>query len=205
MLGIKPDGNKSLFKVFNKKMPHPRVKHFSYTENNSKYEYSYFNNVALNYAHAEVRVNVLVCQLTDKKGKKTQFSWVTDIELNHKNLKEIMLIGRSRWKIENETGRHSVFNTLKNQGYHFEHNRAAYRYGHGKKHLSTVMAYLMLLAFHNDQLVQRCNRTFQGIWKMTKTKSRLWATLRALFMVKPFQNFKELYDYMAFMYQIKIE
>lgn len=26
-----------------------------------------------------------------------------------------------------------------------------------------------------------------------------------LFMVKPFQNFKELYDYMAFMYQIKIE
>ena len=31
--------------------------------------------------------------------------------------------GRARWKIENET-----FNTLKNQGYHFEHN-----YGHGKK------------------------------------------------------------------------
>ena len=111
-----------------------------------------------------------------------------------------MLIGRSRWKIENETGRHSVFNTLKNQGYHFEHN-----YGHGKKYLSTVMAYLMLLAFHNDQLVQRCSKTFQGIWKMTKTKSRLWATLRALFMVKPFRNFKELYDYMAFMYQIKIE
>jgi hypothetical protein len=90
--------------------------------------------------------------------------------------------------------------TLKNQGYHFEHN-----YGHGKKHLSTVMAYLMLLAFHNDQLVQRCSKTFQAIWKMTKTKSRLWATLRAVFMVKSFQNFKELYDYMAFMYQIKIE
>ena len=116
-----------------------------------------------------------------------------------------MLIGRSRWKIENETGRHSVFNTLKNQGYHFEHDRAAFRYGYGKKHLSTVMAYLMLLAFHNDQLVQRCSKTFQSIWKMTKTKSRLWATLRALFMVKPFQNFKGLYDYMAFMYQIKIE
>ena len=89
-MGIKPDGNKSLFKVFNKKMPHPRVKHFSHTENNSKYEYSYLNNVALNYAHAEVRVNVLVCQLTNKKGKKTQFSWVTDIELNHKNLRSCL-------------------------------------------------------------------------------------------------------------------
>ena len=54
-----------------------------------------------------------------------------------------MLIGRSLLKIENETGRHSVFNTLKNQGYHFERNRAAYRYGHGKNHLSTVMAYLI--------------------------------------------------------------
>ena len=43
VLGIKPDGNKSLFKAFNKKMPHPRVKHFSHTENNSKYEYSYLD------------------------------------------------------------------------------------------------------------------------------------------------------------------
>ncbi len=74
-----------------------------------------------------------------------------------------------------------------------------------KKHLSTVMAYLILLAFHNDQLVQRCSKTFQATWKMTKTKPRLWVTLRAVFMVKPFQNFKELYDYMACMYQIKIE
>ena len=39
-----------------------------------------------------------------------------------------MLIGRSRWKIENETGQHSAFNTLKNQGYYFEHDRAALRF-----------------------------------------------------------------------------
>lgn len=106
-----------------------------------------------------------------------------------------MQIGRSRWKIENET-----FNTLKNQGYHFEHN-----YGHGKKHLSTVLSYLMLLAFHNDQLIQRCNKTFVKIWQMTKSKIRIWETLRSLFSVKSFQNFKELYDYMAFLYQVKIE
>ena len=67
------------------------------------------------------------------------------------------------------------------------------------------MAYLMLFTFHNDQIIQRCNRTFQSIWKMDKTKSRLWATLRALLIVKPFQNFKEIYDYVTCMYQIKIE
>jgi hypothetical protein len=195
VLGIKPDGNKSLFKAFDEKTPHPRVKHFSYSEDKIKYEYSYLNNIALNSSNPNIRVNVLVCKITDKKGKKTQFSWVTDIDLNHKTLKEVMLIGRSRWKIENET-----FNTLKNQGYHFEHN-----YGHGKKHLSTVLSYLMLLAFHNDQLLQRCNKTFICVWQMTKSKLRLWETLRSLFTVKPFQNFKELYDYMAFMYQVKIE
>ena len=78
----------------------------------------FFNSVLL----------VLTFNLTLKREKKKQFSWVTDIELNHKSLKEIMLIGRSRWKIENETGRHSAFNTLKNQGYHFEHDRAALRF-----------------------------------------------------------------------------
>ena len=48
-----------------------------------------------------------------------------------------MCAGRARWKIENET-----FNTLKNQGYCFEHN-----FGHGEKNLSTVFAFLMMLAF----------------------------------------------------------
>ena len=57
-----------------------------------------------------------------------------------------MCAGRARWKIENET-----FNTLKNQGYCFEHN-----FGHGEKNLSTVFAFLMMLAFLIDQIQQRC-------------------------------------------------
>lgn len=195
VLGIKPDGNKSLFKSFDEKNPHPRLKHFSYTQDKIKYQFSYVNNVALNNSHSDIRVNVLVCKITNKKGETTQFSWVTDIDLNHNSVKEVMKIGRSRWKIENET-----FNTLKNQGYHFEHN-----YGHGKKHLSTVLSYLMLLAFDNDQLIQRCSKVFNSIWQMTKTKSRLWFTLKSLFMVKLFKNFRELYDYMAFIYQVKLE
>ena len=57
---------------------------------------------------------------------------------------EIMQAGRSRWEIENET-----FNTLTNQGYGFDHN-----YGHGHQHLATTLAYLMLMAFPTDQLIQ---------------------------------------------------
>ena len=51
--------------------------------------------------------------------------------------------GRARWKIENET-----FNTLKNQGYHIEHN-----FGHGKKNLSMNFFVLNLLAFFIHQIL----------------------------------------------------
>ncbi|MEM0994346.1 MAG: hypothetical protein AAGI49_15000 [Bacteroidota bacterium] len=66
-----------------------------------------------------------------------------------------MRAGRSRWKIENET-----FNTLKNQGYNFEHN-----YGHGKENLCTNLVLLMMLAFFVDQLQQLLNPLFQAAWK----------------------------------------
>ncbi|MFQ5419757.1 MAG: hypothetical protein ACE5EY_05285 [Anaerolineae bacterium] len=52
--------------------------------------------------------------------------------------------GRARWKMENET-----CNTLKNQGYHCEHN-----FGDGKNHVSVVFALLMMRAFAVDQAQQ---------------------------------------------------
>ena len=51
-----------------------------------------------------------------KKGKIKHFSWITNIELTQNNFLLVMKGGRVRWKVENET-----FNTLKNQGYNFEH------------------------------------------------------------------------------------
>ena len=79
-------------------------------------------------------------------GRQQHFSWVTDFQLDEQNVFRIMRGGRARWKIENET-----FNTLKNQGYQFEHN-----FGHGKQNLSVVFALLMMLAFLVDQTHQLC-------------------------------------------------
>ncbi len=195
VLGIKPDGNKSLFKAFEPTHASHRFKEFSYLEEGSQHQFKYINNLPLNSSNADIRVNVLLYQQRDKKGKTTQFSWVTNLELTRKSVLEVMKIGRSRWKIENET-----FNTLKNQGYHFEHN-----YGHGKQNLSTVLAYLMLLAFHTDQLIQRCHKPFQQIWKAAKTKLKIWQTLRALFLVKTFHSFQQLYHNMALLFKVQLE
>ena len=53
-----------------------------------------------------------------------------------------MRAGRVRWRIENET-----FDTLKSRGDEFEHH-----FGHGGKHLATVFAALMMLAFAIGQM-----------------------------------------------------
>lgn len=48
--------------------------------------------------------------------KSHRFVWITNIELTSKNLEEMVSVGRSRWKIENEG-----FNNQKNGLYRIEH------------------------------------------------------------------------------------
>ena len=89
------------------------------------------------------------------------WTWVTDIKITRENAMKLMKAGRARWKIENET-----FNTLKNQGYEFEHN-----FGHGYRHLSTNFALLMLLAFAVDQLQEMCCAVFQRAKEIHKSRN----------------------------------
>ena len=77
-------------------------------------------------------MNVLEYWETKKDGRKQHFSWVTKPPLTSDNVYKVMRAGCARWKVESET-----FNTLKNQGYNFQHN-----YGHGYKNLCSVMALL---------------------------------------------------------------
>ena len=64
-------------------------------------------------------------------------AWATSHTIDDKTVISIASAGRARWKIENENN-----NVLKNQGYHFDHN-----FGHGKQHLSNLLATLMILAY----------------------------------------------------------
>ena len=103
----------------------------------------------------------------------------------------LMRAARARWRIENET-----FNTLKNQGYCFEHN-----FGHGKKHLATVFASLMMLAFLLDQTQQRCCALFHKARNKAERARYFWERLRALFMTFPLADWETLYQAIAFGYR----
>ena len=195
VLNIKPDSHATLFEAFEHRKRQKTVKRFTLTDNKGQHSFEWTNNLPLCESAGDIRVNMLRYEWTDKKGVKTTFTWATDLLLSQNNVQTIAQIGRSRWKIENET-----FNTLKNQGYNFEHN-----YGHGYRHLVAVLALLMFLAFLFDQMVQHCSHAFKSIWEVAKTKIKIWECQRALFSTQYFRDFKELFAALAALFEVKLE
>ncbi len=143
------------------------------------HEFRWLNDVPLNDANFNLEVNVLHYTETKPgtKGKEpttTNWTWVTDLPLDEGNVKNVMRAARTRWKIENET-----YQTLKSEagnGYRLEHN-----FGHGQQNLSHVFAYLAMLAFYLDQIVQHCCGMAQRAHERYPTKKYLWEAMRRIF------------------------
>lgn len=173
VIGVKPDGHKHLFKQFEELSDCGA--HYECQQEDERYihKFRYANSLEINADNPGLKVNFLEYRQTDKKGKEPDrvFSWITDFQLNKRSVYKIMRIGRSRWKIENET-----FNTLKNQNYNFGHN-----YGHGKKNLCAMLVLLMMLAFLVDQIQQGWDDMFQAAWQHCKSKVVLWRKMRQKF------------------------
>jgi len=154
------------------------------------HRFRFVNDVPLNASRADGRVNFIEYWEIGQ-DQVQHFSWVTDLRVSKRNVYKLMRGGRARWKIENET-----FNTLKNQGYHFEHN-----YGHGEQNLSVVFATLMMLAFLVDQTQQLCCALFQAVWTKLGSKRLLWERMRALFYDYRLESMRELFE--ALLYGIE--
>lgn len=146
------------------------------------HRFRWLNNTPLNQSNLDLKVNAL--EYWEESDKKTlHFAWVTDFEITQQNAFILMRGGRARWKIENET-----FNTLKNQGYHFEHN-----YGLGKEHLSEVFVMLMMLAFLIDQTQQLTSALFNAAWQKLGSKKALWENIRNLFYSYEVESMEVIY------------
>jgi len=170
IIRVKSSGNKSLFEWLNGiDLQEETVK-----VDKNEYHFRFMNNIPLNDTKNAPEVNFLECEAVEQKGKKikkTKFYWVTNHKIEKSNLYQLMLGGRARWKVENET-----FNTLKNQGYQFEHN-----FGHGNKNLHTVFSFMMMLAFFVDQIQELTSGLVQKAIKNKKTKKMFWEKVRMLF------------------------
>jgi hypothetical protein len=169
VLVAKPDDHKLLMEWVNGLRPLNGVMHREYGDKKGKtHVYEWVNEVPLNGSKDAPLVNYVEYWI--KNGERTVYhnSWVTDLSLDDDCIEEMVRIGRSRWMIENE-----VFNTVKNHGYHIEHN-----YGHGVKHLSFNFFLLNMIAFLLHQIFELTDRTYQWLRKNLGSKKNLWDHLR---------------------------
>lgn len=203
VLAVKPGNHEKLLANLDELESRGDVRHFEEQEEigdkikkKAARHYRYWNGMLLNQRSAKMSGNFLeyweTTQWVDQQGElqeeKKHFSWITNYALYDSSAKQIVRAGRARWKIENET-----FNTLKNQGYNFEHN-----YGHGSKNLSSNFAHLMMLAFLVDQLQEIKCKVFQtALDKVFGRRSRLWQKLRAIYEHIPIA-FNDWLEFLSF-------
>ena len=192
LLGAKPDDHEHLFDEVSKANAQGRVATIRWADDNDadvQSEIRFIHDLPLNKSNSNLRVNFL--QYTEYRSDgsiRKRFSWVTDLTITAGNARDLVRGGRSRWKIENET-----FNTLKNQGYHFEHN-----FGHGRQNLSVVFAMLMMLAFLVDQTQELYCPLFQSVHKKLGSRRAVWDHLRSHFRHFRFDSMQHLHEVMLY-------
>jgi hypothetical protein len=183
ILVAKPSDHKVLLEWVNELDGLGQGAHLALTDAKARrHVYRWVNRVPLNGRQHADPVNFFEYWL--QVGEKVTYhnSWVTDQTVSKDNVVELVRAGRARWKIENET-----FNTLKNQGYHLEHN-----FGHGRQHLSNTFFVLNLLAFTIHQILALCDRGYQHCRSTFSSRKEFWNNLRAAIRIMLFRDFEHL-------------
>jgi hypothetical protein len=192
ILGVKPGDHAFLFEQVERAHAAGETTEFELERDGVIHRFRWLNQVPLNASNPDLLVNFL--EYWEVGASKTRhFTWITSFTITQLNAHSLMRGGRARWKIENET-----FNTLKNQGYQFEHN-----FGHGQQNLSVVFALLMMLAFAVDQAQQLACSLFQAVWRKQGSKRRLWEDMRALFFTLEFASMADLFRALLYGYHIE--
>jgi hypothetical protein len=149
--------------------------------------YRHAEAVPLRDADDALMVNWCEITSTDENGKVLyRNAFATSLALDGGTVAEVVEAGRSRWKIENENN-----NTLKTKGYHFEHN-----FGHGRKHLSSLLASLIILAFLTHTVLEWMDGKYQLLRKKLPSRKRLFNDIRTLTSYLCFETWEALMDFM---------
>ena len=189
IIRVKQDGNKFLFKQVEQLARQGLTEEFEGVDSDGVFRhYRLAHNVQLNESNTDVRVDFLDVEEPTGGDAWRHFTFILEplLGLCRSQAECWMQGGRSRWKIENET-----FNTLKNQGYHLEHN-----FGHGYRNLSVVLVMLMMLAFLIDQIQQLCCPLFAAACEKCISKRALWEQLREFFHRFQVSSMQEIYQAM---------
>lgn len=187
----KPDSHIALYEWVNLLQPDSglhvvkqRVKNGGHWEHHT---YRFANQVPLTAEKDPLKVNWCELIVTNGKGELLyRNGFITDFEITKDNVSLIVATARARWKIENENN-----NVLKNRGYHLEHN-----FGHGQKHLSSLLAAMNILAFLYHTFLHFCDEKYALIRAALPTRQTFFDDLRALTRYMLFVDWDALMDFM---------
>jgi hypothetical protein len=151
------------------------------------HQYRWANAVPLTDADDALKVNWCEVTITDGQGAVLyRNAFITDWSISADNVAGLVAAGRARWKIENESN-----NVLKNRGYHLEHN-----FGHGKQHLSSLLATMNLLAFGLHTLLDLTDESYRLIRSAVGARRKFFQHLEALTTYLYFETWERLMDFM---------
>ena len=151
------------------------------------YTYRYLNGVPLKDGDDALLVNW--CELTVSHGDGKivyKNSFATNYLISDDTVVQIVLAGRTRWKVENENN-----NTLKTKGYNLEHN-----FGHGKQYLASFLATLNILSLSFHTLLELLDEKYKLLRSHLPTRKTFFDDLRALTRYLYFESWDHLLTFM---------
>jgi hypothetical protein len=149
--------------------------------------YRYANDVPIRDTDDALRVNWFEVTITTLKGKPVYYNtFITNHTITDKNVGNLSVCGRTRWKTENENN-----NILKTKGYHLEHN-----YGHGKKNLSSLLATLIILALLFHTVLHLMDEKYRLIRNELPSRKTFFNDIRGLTRYICFDSWDHLMNLM---------
>lgn len=149
--------------------------------------YRFAQQLPIRDGEQALQVNWCELTTTNPDGKVLYHNaFISNHTISADNVADMVLAGRARWKVENENN-----NTLKTQGYHLTHN-----FGHGKHHLSTLLASLNLLAFLFHSVLDMMDTKYQLIRAKLPTRKTFFQHIQALTCYLCFDDFDALLNFM---------
>jgi hypothetical protein len=151
------------------------------------HQYRWANEAPLTDSDDALKVNWCELTITNADGAVLyRNSFITDWKISAENVAGLVAAGRARWKIENESN-----NVLKTKGYHLEHN-----FGHGKKHLASLLMTMNLLAFGLHTLLELADQSYGLIRATVGARRTFFQHIQALTTYLHFETWERLMDFM---------
>jgi hypothetical protein len=158
-----------------------------------RHEIKFCNNIKATDSKTAMAVSYFEYRTFDAKGKQLYMNaFVTSLDITTANCLEIAMVGRTRWKIENEQN-----NAMKNHGYNLEHN-----FGHGVKTLSALLATMNSIAFLFHTVLNIVDKRYKAIRDAMPRKKMIYDHLRTLTCCFCFKSWD---DFLRYLYSVWVD